>query len=80
VRPDLSADEERRLRASFNQVSKQQIDIRVESLSIVGDTAMARLARRDVIQTGGRMQTSQTQQNLRLVRRGSDWVIVELGR
>ena len=53
-------DEERRLRASFNQVGRQQIEIRVESISVTGDTAVARLTRRDVIDTGGRPQTSQS--------------------
>jgi hypothetical protein len=42
VRPTLSADEERRLRASFAQIDKQEIDMRVEQVTIAGDTAEAR--------------------------------------
>ncbi len=80
VRPDLSAGEEQRLRASFAQVSRQQIDIRIEDLTITGDTAVARLARRDVVEMGGRAQTSQSVQVLRLARRGLGWVIVGLSR
>lgn len=80
VRPGLSADEERRLRASFDQVTRQQIEIRIENLAITGDTAVARLARRDVVEMGGRTQTSQSEQTLRLARRGASWIIVEIGR
>ena len=80
VRPGLSADEERRLRASFDQVTRQQIDIRIETITVTGDTATARLARQDTVDMGGRSQTSRSTQTMRLSRRGADWIIVELGR
>ena len=80
VRPGLSADEERRLRASFDQVTRQQIDIRIEAVTVTGDTATARLARQDTVETGGRSQTTRSTQTLRLARRNADWIIVELGR
>jgi hypothetical protein len=80
VRPSLSADEERRLRASFEQVDRQQIDIRIESIAVTGDTATVRLARQDVVERGGRSQTTASSQTLRLARRGPGWIIVELGR
>ncbi len=80
VRPTLSADEERRLRASFAQIDKQEIDMRVEQVTIAGDTAEARVARVDTVQTGGRTQTSRSTQTIRLARRGAGWIIVELGR
>lgn len=80
VRPALSADEERRLRASFAQVDKQEIDMRVEQMTITGDSAEVRVARVDTVQTGGRAQTSRSAQTIRLARRGGTWVIVELGR
>jgi predicted Ser/Thr protein kinase len=80
VRPSLSADEERRLRAGFEQVDRQEIDIRIESIAVTGDTATARLARQDVVQRGGRSQTTASSQTLRLARRGTGWIIVELGR
>jgi hypothetical protein len=80
VRPDLSADEERRLRASFDQVSRQQIDIRIEGITVTGDTATARLARQDTLETGGRSQTTRSSQTLRLARRNASWIIVEIGR
>ena len=80
MRPGLSADEERRLRASFEQVTRQQIDIRIETITVTGDTATARLARQDTVDMGGRSQTSRSTQTMRLSRRGADWIIVELGR
>jgi hypothetical protein len=80
VRPSLSADEERRLRAGFEQVDRQEIDIRIESIAVVGDTATVRLARQDVVQRGGRSQTAASSQTLRLARRGTGWIIVELSR
>ena len=80
VRPSLSADEERRLRASFEQVDEQRIEIRIESIAVTGDTAIARLVRQDTVGRSGRSQTTQSTQTLRLARRGAAWVIVELGR
>ncbi len=80
VRPALSADEERRLRASFAQVEKQDIELKVESIAVSGDTAEARVSRVDMVQAGGRAQTSRSAQTIRLARRGAAWVIVELGR
>jgi hypothetical protein len=80
VRPALSADEERRLRASFAQVEKQDIELRVENIAIAGDTAEARVSRVDTVTAGGRAQTSRSTQTIRLARRGAGWVIVELGR
>ncbi len=80
VLPNLSGDEERRLRASFAQIERQEIEIRVVQLTITGDTAQARVARVDTVQSGGRPQTSRSTQTIRLARRGDGWIIVELGR
>ena len=80
VRPSLSADEERRLRASFAQIEKQSIELKVDALAITGDTADAKVTRVDTVQAGGRAQTSRSNQTIRFARRGGSWVIVELGR
>ena len=80
VRPGLSAEEERRLRASFEQVGRQQIEIRIDNIAVTGDAATVRLSRQDVVETGGRSQTSRSTQTLRLARRAAGWIIVELGR
>ncbi|MEZ5294636.1 MAG: serine/threonine-protein kinase [Vicinamibacterales bacterium] len=80
VRPGLTADDERRLRDSFAQVEKQDVDLRVEQLTITGDIADARVSRVDVVRAGGRTQTSRSAQTIRLARRSGAWVIVEPGR
>ncbi|MGE0814626.1 MAG: serine/threonine-protein kinase [Vicinamibacterales bacterium] len=80
VRPGLTADDERRLRESFAQVEKQDVDMRVEQLTITGDVADARVSRVDIVRAGGRTQTSRSAQTIRLTRRGGAWVIAESGR
>jgi ketosteroid isomerase-like protein len=80
VRPNLSANEESRLRASFEQVTSQQVSIEIRAIQVSGARATVRLARQDTIESGGRRQTVRTQQTLGLEKRPGGWVIVELGR
>ncbi len=80
VLPDISEDEIRRLRASFAQIERQEIAIKVEQLTITGDAAEARVARVDTVHSGGRPQASRSTQTIRLARRAGGWIIVELGR
>jgi hypothetical protein len=80
VWPSLSAAEEARLRANFNQFDSQQVDITVESLRIEGRTATARLSRRDTVMSGGRRQTNNSQQTLRFEKTPAGWVITAIGR
>jgi hypothetical protein len=78
VRPGLSAAEEARLRASFNQVESQQVDIVIEDLRVDGRTATLRLNRRDTIMSAGRRQTAQSRQTLRLEKAASGWIITDI--
>jgi hypothetical protein len=81
VRPGLSPAEETRLRESFRQVDSQDVTIRVTELKVSGRTAVARLARTDVIVSAGRRQPPLSiQQTLTLTKVGSGWVISEIGR
>jgi serine/threonine protein kinase len=81
VRPGLTSVEETRLRESFRQVDSQDVTIRVTELKISGRTAVARLARTDVIVSAGRRQPPvSSQQTLTLSKVGSGWVISEIGR
>ena len=64
VRPSLWADEERLLRASFEQVDEQRIEIRIESIAVTGDTAVARLVRQDTVGRSGRSQTTQSTEDV----------------
>jgi serine/threonine protein kinase len=77
VRPGLRATEETTLRNSFRQVDSQEVDIRVDSLTVTGRTATARIARTDTLVTGGRRQTQKSSQTLRFERTPAGWVIAE---
>jgi hypothetical protein len=78
VRPGLSAAEETRLRDSFRQVDSHQIDIVVDELRVEGRTATVRLSRRDTIVNGGRRQTQQSRQTLRLEKTTAGWIISDI--
>ena len=77
LRPGLTAEDERRLRDAFNNVSSQQVDYRVDAISIEGDKATLRVTR------SGRV-SGQTvppvRQVLHLARSDTGWVIVEVGQ
>jgi serine/threonine protein kinase len=80
VKPNLSADEQRRLQEGFDAVSSQKVAISILAIEHRGQEAVVRLRRRDTIDAGGRQQTRDAQQTLTLVRSGSGWVISEIGR
>jgi len=80
VKPNLSADEQRRIEDSFRSVASQQVAITILSIELHGDDASVRLRRRDTIQAGGRQQTTETQQTMTLTRSASGWVIRDIGR
>jgi hypothetical protein len=77
VKPNLSPDEEKRLRKAFEGTVSQAVEIRIESIQIDGAAAVARLARRDTL--NGSIVSS-FQQTLKLSRSGTGWVIDEIGR
>jgi serine/threonine protein kinase len=79
VRPNLSAAEEARLRDSFRQLDAK-VDIVIDELRIDGRAATARLSRRDTIATGGRKQTVNSRQTLKLTKAAAGWVISEIGQ
>jgi hypothetical protein len=79
VRPGLSAAEETRLRASFNEVDSQQVDIAVDDLRVEGRTATVRISRRDtMVMRGGRRQTVSSRQTLRLEKGAGGWIITDI--
>ena len=80
VKPNMSADEQRRIEEGFRAVTSQQVNIVILSLEQHGQEASVRIRRRDTILAGGRQQTSETQQTLTLTRAASGWVIREIGR
>jgi hypothetical protein len=68
LKPDLSPEDEKRLRA----YKPQRVGITVDSVEINGDRATVRATRQDVID--GR-PTKAVSQNFRLVRVGTSWHI-----
>ena len=80
VKPNMSADEQRRIEAGFRAVTSQRVAVTIQSIEHRGADAVVRLSRHDVIQAGGRQQTADSQQSLTLSKSGGTWVIVEIGR
>jgi serine/threonine protein kinase len=79
VRPGLTAAEETRLRDSFRQVDSQQMTLSIDELRIDGRTATVRISRQDVITSGGRRQTQNSRQTLRLEKSATGWIITAIG-
>jgi serine/threonine protein kinase len=78
IKPNLSAQEERRLREGFRDVTSQRVAITVLSITRRGDEASVAVRRRDTIQAGGRQQTVESQQTLRVSRVNGGWVITDI--
>ena len=77
VRP-LSADEERRLRAGFDAVDTQQVELLIQSIEITGDQASVQVSRQDTFGANGREQTQRTSLAFTLTRQDGGWVITEI--
>jgi len=80
IKPNLGADEERRIQQGFRAVTSQKVNITIESIQRSGDRAVVQLRRQDLIEAGGRRQAPESHQTLTLTRSNSSWVIVEIGR
>jgi hypothetical protein len=78
IKPNLSAQEERRLRDGFRDVTSQRVTLTVLSIAHHGDEASVSIRRRDVIQAGGRQQTAESHQTLQLSRTNGGWVITDI--
>ncbi len=78
IKPNLSSEEERRLRDGFRAVSSQQVNLTILTIDRRGQEATVVVRRRDTIQPGGRPQTAESQQTIRLARTTGAWVILEI--
>jgi hypothetical protein len=78
IKPNLSREEEQRLEQGFRVVTSQRVNLTIVSIDRQPNQAMVVLRRRDTIVAGGREQTAESQQTLRLSRAGSGWVITEI--
>jgi tetratricopeptide (TPR) repeat protein len=77
VKPNLSADEAKRLQDAFKAIKSQQVGITVESVQIDGGQAVVRVARQDTI-NGKPVQ--RVQQMFRLTQGPGGWAIVSIGQ
>ncbi len=77
LKPNLSADEERRLQEAFRGIKAQQVTIQVLSVQITGTQATVKVSRRDQI-NGSPVNTFQ--QTFTLVKGPSGWTIKDIGR
>jgi serine/threonine protein kinase len=78
IKPNLSAQEERRLREGFRDVASQRVTLTVLSIARKGDEATVAVRRRDTIQAAGRQQTVESLQTLRVGRANGGWVITDI--
>jgi hypothetical protein len=78
IKPNLTAQEERRLQEGFRAVTTQRVSLSVISIDRKGDTATATVRRRDDIEASGRKQTTDARQVLMLSRTPAGWVIVDI--
>jgi len=76
LKPDLSAEDEKRLRQAFKDNKTLRVGITVDSVQVEGDRATVRVTRQDVID--GR-PTKAVSQVFRLVRAGATWQIQAIG-
>jgi tetratricopeptide (TPR) repeat protein len=77
LKPDLSSEDEKRLREAFKAYKPQSVGITIDSLRVEGDRAVVQATRQDVID--GR-PTKAVSQTFQLARIGSAWQILSIGR
>ena len=80
VKPNLSPEEQRRIEEGFRSVASQRVTITILGIERRGQEALVRLRRRDQIEAGGRVQSAESQQSMKLIRAAGGWVIREIGR
>jgi hypothetical protein len=80
IKPNLGADEERRIQQGFRAVTSQKVNITITSIDRRGDSASLQLQRQDIIEAGGRRQSPESRQTMTLAKSNGSWVIVEIGR
>jgi hypothetical protein len=78
IKPNLSAQEERRVQEGFRNVASQRVSLSIVSIDRKENAASVAVRRRDDVEAGGRKQTTETRQVLTLSRTPGGWVIVEI--
>jgi hypothetical protein len=76
VRPNLSRQDEKRVRDGFNAVRSQRVTITVLSIDPRGDSALVRVLRQDVAEgQGGERKDNEIRQTLTFARTATGWII-----
>jgi tetratricopeptide (TPR) repeat protein len=77
AKPNLSGQEEKRLKQAFKATKSQDVGIEIQSVQITGDRAVVRVKRQDTI--NGR-RTPEVEQTFNLARHSGRWVIDSIGQ
>jgi hypothetical protein len=77
IKPNISADDEKKLRDSFGNIRTWEVAIDIESVHMDGDRAVVKVSRRDTV-NGQRTQPQS--QTFTLVKGGGSWTIRDIGR
>ncbi len=77
IKPNLSADDAKRLQDAFKAIKSHQVGIHIESVQVDGSQAVVRVTRQDTI-NGKPVQ--RVQQTFRLAQGAGGWTIVSLGQ
>jgi hypothetical protein len=77
LKPDLSPDDEKRLREAFKSVKSQRVGLTIDAVEVDGARASVRVSRQDVV-NGRPMKPAR--QTFRLVREGEAWRIQSIGQ
>ena len=80
IKPNLGAEEERRIQQGFRAVTSQKVNVTIASIDRRGDQASVLLRRQDIIEASGRRQSADSRQTMTLAKSKGAWVIVEIGR
>ena len=77
LKPNLTPDDERRLREAFEGIRSQRVEMRILAVQVQGQTSTVRATRRDEI--NGKA-LSAVEQTFVLARGPAGWTIREIGR
>jgi serine/threonine protein kinase len=78
VKPNLSADEEKRLREAFKSIKSQQVGIAIQAIDVDGSNATVQVMRQDTVNGRAMKPVAQT---FRLARGpGGAWTIQSIGQ
>lgn len=77
LKPNLTQEEERRMRTAFETVKSQTVKITVTSVGLQGAEVVVRASRRDTLNSS---LVSSFPQTFRVARKAGGWTIQEIGK